>query len=110
MEMIRQTNAQILKEKLLAMQGKVDGLLKIEVGFDFSEEKDSSDVVLYSEFATKEALYQYQIHPDHEEIKNGLAKCDMKEELWIMRFLSNSPYANQENLRGLAKKAVKIIE
>ncbi len=34
----------------------------------------------------------------------------MKEELWIMRFLSNSPYANQENLRGLAKNAVKIIE
>lgn len=70
----KQTNAQILKEKLLAMQGKVDGLLKIEVGFDFSEEKDSSDVVLYSEFATKEALYQYQIHPDHEEIKKWLSE------------------------------------
>jgi len=35
----KKTNSQILKEKLLAMQGNVDGLLKIEVGFDFSEEK-----------------------------------------------------------------------
>ena len=52
----KQTNAQILKEKLLAMQGKVNGLLKIEVGFDFSNEKDSCDVVLYSEFENKEAL------------------------------------------------------
>ena len=68
----KQTNAQILKEKLLAMKGKVDGLLKIEVGFDFSNEKDSCDVVLYSEFSSKEALHQYQIHPDHQEIKKWI--------------------------------------
>jgi hypothetical protein len=70
----KQTNARILKEKLLAMLGKVDGLLKIEVGFDFSNEKDSCDVVLYSEFKNKEALHQYQIHPDHEEIKLWLSE------------------------------------
>lgn len=70
----KQTNAQILKDKLLAMQGKVHGLLKVEVGFDFSNEKDSCDVVLYSEFTTKEALHQYQIHPDHEEIKKWLSE------------------------------------
>lgn len=68
----KQTNARILKEKLLAMKGKVDGLLKIEVGFDFSNEKDSCDVVLYSEFSSKEALHQYQIHPDHQEIKKWI--------------------------------------
>ncbi|HEX7357327.1 MAG TPA: Dabb family protein [Ignavibacteriaceae bacterium] len=67
-------NAQILKEKLLAMQDKVDGLLKVEVGFDFSNQKDSSDVVLYSEFKSKEALHQYQIHPDHEDIKKWLGE------------------------------------
>jgi hypothetical protein len=70
----KQTNAKILKEKLLAMQGKVDSLLKVEVGFDFSNEKDSCDVTLYSEFTSKEALYQYQIHPDHEEIKKWLSE------------------------------------
>ena len=70
----QQTNAQILKEKLLAMQTKVSGLLKIEVGFDFSNEKDSCDVVLYSEFENKEALNQYQTHPDHEEIKKWLSE------------------------------------
>ena len=70
----KQTNAQILKEKLLAMLNKVDGLLKVEVGFDFSDEKDSCDIVLYSEFSSKETLYQYQIHPDHEEIKKWLGE------------------------------------
>ena len=70
----KKTNAQILKEKLLAMQGKVDGLLKVEVGFDFSKEKDSCDVALYSEFNSKEALHLYQIHPDHEEIKKWIGE------------------------------------
>jgi hypothetical protein len=70
----KQTNAQLLKEKLLAMTGKVDGLLKIEVGIDFSNERDSSDVVLYSEFKGKEALHQYQIHPEHEDIKKWLGE------------------------------------
>jgi hypothetical protein len=70
----KQTNAQILKDKLLAMQGKVDGLLKVEVGFDFSNEKGSCNVALYSEFTNKEALHQYQIHPDHEEIKKWLSE------------------------------------
>jgi hypothetical protein len=70
----KQANAQILKEKLLAMKGKVNGMLKVEVGFDFSNEKDSCDVLLYSEFENKEALHQYQIHPDHEEIKKWLSE------------------------------------
>lgn len=70
----KQANAQVLKEKLLAMKGKVTGLLKVEVGFDFTNEKDSCDVVLYSEFENKEALHQYQTHPDHEEIKKWLSE------------------------------------
>ena len=70
----KQANAQFLKEKLLAMLGKVDGLLKIEVGFDFSNEKDSCDVVLYSEFDTKKALYKYQTHPEHQAIKKWLGE------------------------------------
>ena len=68
----KRTNAHILKEKLLAMKGKVDGLLKIEVGFDFSKEKDSCDVVLYTEFENKEALHRYQNHQDHQKIKKWI--------------------------------------
>lgn len=70
----KKANAQIFKEKILAMKSKVAGLIKVEVGFDFSNEKDSSDVVLYSEFESKEALHQYQIHPDHEDLKKWLSE------------------------------------
>ena len=70
----KNVNAQLLKDKLLAMRDKVDGLIKIEVGFDFSNEKDSCDVVLYSEFETKEALHKYQTHPEHQAIKKWLGE------------------------------------
>ncbi len=70
----KQTNVKIFEEKLFTIQKKVKGLIKVEVGFDFSNEKDSSDVVLYSEFESKEALHQYQIHPDHENLKKWLSE------------------------------------
>jgi hypothetical protein len=70
----KQTNVKIFEEKLFAIQKKVKGLIKVEVGFDFSNEKDSSDVVLYSEFESKDALHQYQIHPDHDDLKKWLSE------------------------------------
>jgi heme-degrading monooxygenase HmoA len=49
-------------------QRKIPGLLKLEVGIDFSRENDSSDVVLYSEFDSNDALQAYQAHPAHAEV------------------------------------------
>lgn len=54
------------------MKNKVSGMIHIEVGFDSCNEKDSCDVILYSEFESLEALREYQTHPDHEAIKGWL--------------------------------------
>lgn len=61
-------NAQQIKAKLEALDGKIPGMLKIEVGIDFSKTESSSDLVLYSEFATRADLDNYQVHPLHKEI------------------------------------------
>lgn len=61
------TNAGLVKEKLEALSGKIDGLLKIEVGIDFLG-GGNFDVVLYSELSSKEALDTYQNHPLHQEV------------------------------------------
>jgi Stress responsive A/B Barrel Domain len=61
-------NALLIKQKLEALRGQIPGLLSIEVGVDFSATADSSDIVLYSEFQSAEALQQYQTHPLHMEI------------------------------------------
>ena len=61
-------NALRLKQLLEGLNGKIPGLLKLEVGIDFSREGESSDVVLYSEFESRQALAAYQTHPAHVEV------------------------------------------
>ncbi len=64
----KEKNALLIKEKLEALNGKIPGLLKLEVGIDFSRTPDSSDIVLYSEFESRDALNNYQSHPEHNAI------------------------------------------
>jgi hypothetical protein len=64
----KQENARLIKEKLEALRGVIPGLLKIEVGIDFSRTELSSDLALYSEFATRADLDAYQAHPDHKAV------------------------------------------
>jgi quinol monooxygenase YgiN len=54
-----------MKESLEALVGKIEGLIKLEIGFDFSNTDQSFDVVLYSEFDSRQSLKNYASHPDH---------------------------------------------
>ncbi len=56
-------NAAQIKEKLEALVGVVDGLLKAEVTRNFTP--GGYDLCLYSEFTGKAALEGYQVHPQH---------------------------------------------
>ena len=60
-------NAVSIKEKLEALRGRIPGMLRLEVGLDFSREESSGDLVLYSEFESRAALDAYQVHPLHRE-------------------------------------------
>jgi hypothetical protein len=53
------------KKMLEDLNGKIPGLIKIEVGTDFSGSDTSADMCLYSEFESREALAVYAKHPDH---------------------------------------------
>ncbi|MBI3897672.1 MAG: Dabb family protein [Gammaproteobacteria bacterium] len=68
------TNAKLIKEKLEALHGKIPGMLKLEVGIDFSATDMSGDVVLYSEFASRQALADYQAHPAHKAVMPFVAE------------------------------------
>ena len=54
-----------VKSLLESLRGKIPGLLHIEVGVNFIEDGNASDVVLYSELANRDALATYQAHPEH---------------------------------------------
>ena len=58
-------DVELIKSLLESLAGKIPGLLKIEVGVNFIEDANASDVVLYSEFVDRAALEAYQSHPLH---------------------------------------------
>jgi quinol monooxygenase YgiN len=62
-------NAAEVKRLLEDLNGKIPGMIKLEVGFDFSRTSESSDIVLYAEFESRAALDAYQTHPLHEAVK-----------------------------------------
>jgi hypothetical protein len=61
-------NARLIKEKLEALRGIVPGLVKLEVGVDFSATDASADLALYSEFTSRQALADYMAHPAHQAV------------------------------------------
>lgn len=62
-------NAQKAKQLLESLNGKIPGLLHLEVGIDFLHSADSADIVMYSEFESRESLDAYHHHPAHEAVK-----------------------------------------
>lgn len=56
---------QRIKHGFEALPGKIPGLRHIEIGFDFGRGGDASDIVLYSEFESREALAGYETHAEH---------------------------------------------
>lgn len=64
----KEQNAELIKEKLEALNGRIEGMIRLEVGIDFSNTESSGDVVLYSEFRTEKDLENYQNHPEHKAV------------------------------------------
>ncbi len=50
------------------MRGEIDVLKDIEVGINFSKEERAYDIVLITEFDSKEDLKAYASHPFHQKI------------------------------------------
>jgi len=60
--------APVFKERLEALNGKIPGLLHLEVGIDFLESDQSADLVLVAELESREVLDAYQAHPEHQAV------------------------------------------
>ena len=71
----KEVNARLIKEKLEALKGVVPGIVRLEVGIDFSKTEMSSDLALYSEFATRADLEAYQAHPAHKAVLPFIAEA-----------------------------------
>jgi hypothetical protein len=61
----RAAQAREIKRALEDLNGKIPGMIRLEVGIDFSAGPDSADVALVSDFESRAALEAYHHHPDH---------------------------------------------
>jgi hypothetical protein len=68
----RAHNLELLKSEFESLRGRVPGLLRLEIGIDESRIDYACDVVLYSEFASRQALAAYAEHPEHLRVKRTL--------------------------------------
>ncbi|MGL5614696.1 MAG: Dabb family protein [Sarcina sp.] len=57
-----------IKEDLEGLKEKISEIKSIEVGLNYNETEAAYDVVLYSEFDSKEDLNSYQVNPYHKEV------------------------------------------
>ncbi len=76
----RHAQATAIKDALEALNGRIPGLLRLEVGIDVSRDADAADVVLYSEFADRAALDAYHHHPEHQKAAPVVraARCERR--------------------------------
>lgn len=68
----RARNLALLKAEFESLRGRIPGLLHLEIGIDHSGIDYACDAVLYSEFATRQALADYAAHPEHLRVKRNL--------------------------------------
>jgi hypothetical protein len=71
----KEENALLIKEKLESLKGKIPGLLKVEVGFNYKVSENAADIVLYSEFDSKKSEAEYQTHPEHKKFVEFISSC-----------------------------------
>ncbi len=68
----RASNIALLKREFESLRDCIPGLLHLEVGVDDSRVDYACDVVLYTEFASREALADYATHPEHLRVRARL--------------------------------------
>ena len=62
--------AQEMKSHLEALNGKIDGLVRAEVGVNVKETASSFDAVLTADFDSWELMDAYKVHPLHVVISD----------------------------------------
>jgi heme-degrading monooxygenase HmoA len=62
----------LVKSGFEGLIGRIPGLLHLEVGVDTSGVDYACDVVLYTVFASQQALDAYATHPEHLRVRTRL--------------------------------------
>jgi len=67
-------NCRFIKQKLEALPAVIPFIRKLEVGINEYATPMSSDMVLITEFDSKDDLDLYAVHPDHVKVSEYVSK------------------------------------
>ena len=74
-------NAKKMKAMLEGLQSVIKEIQYIEVGLNVNSSEAAYDIVLYSEFQSREALEIYQKHPEHERVGEFVGKVRLERKV-----------------------------
>lgn len=77
----KEKNIEIAAEKLLSLKDLVEEIKFLEVGKNINDSKAAYELILITEFESLADLDQYQIHPEHEKVKDFIGKTAAKRVL-----------------------------
>jgi hypothetical protein len=80
----KELNAQRIKQRLEALNGRIPGLQRLDLGIDFSHTNSAADIALCADFDTRAALDAYLTHPEH--VAAGQLVKAVVEERWMVDF------------------------
>lgn len=70
----KEENKEIMKEKLLALEGIIPEIKYIEVGLNVNPTDAAYDIVLISHFDNEKDLKNYANHPEHVKVGEFIGK------------------------------------
>ena len=77
----KEENALKIKTRLESLKNEIKEITAIEVGINSNDTADSNDIVLYSEFKSKEDLVRYLDHPEHKKMGDFIGKVRVERSV-----------------------------
>ena len=74
-------NAHRMKQRIEELGQRVQEIKCFEVGININPSPDAFDIVLYSEFETRDNLETYQNHPAHLEFKEFIGEIRSEKKV-----------------------------
>ena len=77
----KESNIEMVKEKLNQLVDKIDGLKSMEVGVNFNESDRAFDLSLYSTFDSEEELKKYAVHDEHLKVVDIIKNVTLESKV-----------------------------
>ena len=74
----KKENVKKLKDALEALKDKIECIVHLEVGVNFSEKPSAFDLSLIVDLKSRQDLEYYRIHPEHQKVVELILKINQQ--------------------------------